>query len=103
VPKSLDYSEVPMFEPAETSARRFPRKLAILYYGREICCRELWKSILKFAAYLKKEGIGKGDRVAINLPNGPQFVIAFYGILRVNALVVATDPMLSAETLVSII
>jgi len=42
-------------------------------------------------------GIKKGDRVAIFLPNSPQFVIAYYGIMRANAIVVALDPMLSAE------
>jgi acyl-CoA synthetase (AMP-forming)/AMP-acid ligase II len=99
IPKSLDYPEVPMFELAETSARRFPDKPAIVYYGKEISYKALWESILRFATFLKQYGIGKGDRVAINLPNTPQFVIAYYGIMRANAIAVSTDPMLSAEGL----
>ena len=99
LPESLDYPEIPLFEPAQTAAARYPRKAALVYYGREVTYAELWESILKFAAYLNRIGIGKGDRVAINLPNTPQFVIAYYGILRANAVVVSTDPMLSPEGL----
>lgn len=99
LPKSLDYPEIPLFEPAQTTAARYPDKAAIVYYGREVTYKELWDSILKFASYLKRIGIRKGDRVAINLPNCPQCVIAYYGILRANAIVVSTDPMLSADGL----
>jgi acyl-CoA synthetase (AMP-forming)/AMP-acid ligase II len=97
LPKTLDYPETPMFEVVETSARRYPEKPAIIYYGKIITYRELWESILSFAGYLNMIGIKKGDRVAIFLPNSPQFVIAYYGIMRANAIVVALDPMLSAE------
>jgi fatty-acyl-CoA synthase len=103
LPRSLDYPEVPMFEPAETSARRYPDKPVIIYYGREISYREFWDSVLKFATYLKKIGIIKGDRVMLHLPNSPLFVIACYGIWRANAVVVAADPMLSAEGLKELI
>lgn len=99
LPKSLDYPEIPLFEPLEATAGRYPGKAAVIYYGREVSYRELWESVLKFSTYLKNAGIGKGDRVTINLPNTPQFVIAYYGILRANAIVVSTDPMLSAEGL----
>jgi len=76
LPKTLDYPETPMFEVVETSARRYPEKPAIIYYGKIITYRELWESILSFAGYLNMIGIKKGDRVAIFLPNSPQFVIA---------------------------
>ncbi|MDD5170594.1 MAG: AMP-binding protein, partial [Syntrophales bacterium] len=99
LPRTMEYPEIPMFESAEESAKRYPDKAAIIYYGREITYRELWDSILKFATYLYKIGVRKGDRVAINLPNSPHFVIAYYGILRANAIVVSTDPMLNAEGL----
>lgn len=99
LPKTIDYPEVPLFEPLEATAKRYPNKPAIIYYGRKISYREVWESVLKMATYLKGIGVRKGDRVAINLPNGPHFVIAYYGILRANAVVVSTDPMLSAEGL----
>ncbi len=99
LPRTMEYPEIPIFEAAEESARRFPNKSAIIYYGTEITYTELWNSILKFATYLKDIGVRKGDRVAINLPNSPHFVIAYYGILRANAVVVSTDPMLNDEGL----
>jgi len=86
-----------MFEVVETSARRYPEKPAIIYYGKIVTYKELWESILSFAGYLNTIGIKKGDRVAVFLPNSPQFVIAYYGIMRANAIVVALDPMLSSE------
>ena len=103
LPKSLDYPEVPLFEPVETSSRRFPDKPAIIYYGREMTYRELWESILRFASCLREAGVTKGDRVALHLPNSPHFVIAFYGILRANGIAVSADPMLSAEGLRALI
>ena len=99
LPKSLDYPEIPLFEPLGVTAGRYPDKAAIIYYGASITYQELWDSVLKFATYLKRVGIKKGDRVAVNLPNCPQFIIAYYGILRANAIVVSTDPMLSGDGL----
>ncbi len=99
LPRWMDFPETTLFELAEESARRFPSKSAIIYYGKVITYGELLESILKFATYLKGIGIRKGDRVAINLPNSPHFVVAFYGTMRANAIVVSTDPMLNAEGL----
>ncbi len=98
-PKTLDYPKTPAFEAVETSAKRYPDKAAVIYYGKRISYRELWESILAFAGYLSNAGIKKGDRVAIYLPNCPQFVIAYYGIMRANAIAVTIDPMLNAEGL----
>ena len=47
---------------------------------------------LKFAAYLKELGLKKGDRVAISLPNCPQSVISYFGILIAGGIVVQTNP-----------
>ncbi len=101
--KSLDYPETPLFEAVETAAKRFPEKSAIIYYGQRISYADLWKSILTFSAYLHQNGIQKGDRVAIYMPNTPQFVIAYFGILRANAIVVTIDPMLKSEGLTKVI
>ncbi|KAF0159407.1 MAG: fadD-2 [Syntrophaceae bacterium] len=99
LPKSLDYPEVPVFETLEVTAKRYPHKATVIYYGSEITYQALWDSSLKLASYLKDIGIQKGDRVAIHLPNTPHAVIAYYGILRANAIVVSIDPMVSADGL----
>ena len=46
----------------------------------------------RFAAGLQAQGVKKGDRVLLFMPNCPQFVIAFYGALRAGAIVVPTNP-----------
>lgn len=92
--KTLDYPRVPLFEFAETSARRFGKKASIIYYGGKITYEELLDAIERFATYLNKAGVVKGDRVAIYAQNSPQFVIAFFGIMRANAVAVPLNPML---------
>lgn len=99
LPKSLVYPQVPLFEFVETSARRYPDKPAIIYYGNRITFRELKEQVDRVAGALHALGVQKGDRVALYMQNCPQFVIAFYGILRANAVVVPINPMLLPEEL----
>lgn len=98
-PKTIDYPDSLMFEAVGTTAAMFPNKAAVIYYGREITYNELWHGILTFSGYLEEIGVKKGDRVAIYLPNTPQFIIAYYGIMRANAVAVTIDPMLRPDGL----
>jgi len=94
LPKSLDYPQVPLWDFLATSARRYPDKPAIIYYGNRISYRQLKQEAEQVAAGLAAKGVRKGDRVALYMQNAPQFIIAFYGILRANAMVVPLNPML---------
>jgi len=99
LPHELDYPKVPLCEFLETSARRYPDKAAVLYYGRRLSYRDLWEQSLALAATLHRMGISRGDRVALYLQNTPHYVVGFYGILRANAVVVPLNPMLVEEEL----
>lgn len=66
---------------------------AIIYYGREVSYRELDELSEGFANELRALGVAKGDRVAVFLPNCPQFHIAFYGILKCGAVYVPISPL----------
>lgn len=99
VTKTLDYPSVPLFEFVETSARRYPDKTAILYYGKSITYSELLDSIERFATFLNRKGIQKGDRVALYLQNSPHFVISYFGTMRANGIVVPLNPMLTENEL----
>ena len=66
---------------------------AIIYYGNRLNYAQLSSLANRFAAALQRLGVQKGDRVAIALPNIPQYPIAFYGALRVGAVVVPTNPL----------
>lgn len=93
IPHTLTYEEIPIQEFLTRSATNYPDNIAIHFMGKEMKYAELYESALKFANYLQTLGIQKGDRVAIMLPNCPQGVIAFYGILYAGGIVVQTNPL----------
>ncbi|QCI66601.1 AMP-binding protein [Phreatobacter stygius] len=76
-----------------------PDKTAVNFYGARLSYAELDRLSDRFAALLVEKGIGKGDRVAVYLPNCPQFFIAFYGILKLGAIHVPVNPMFKATEL----
>lgn len=81
-------------------ARRQPDKAAILFYGRAISYRELDEMSDRFAALLARLGARKGDRVAVFLPNCPQFFFCFHGILKAGCVHVPVNPIFTAPELV---
>ncbi|MCM3611424.1 long-chain-fatty-acid--CoA ligase [Planococcus sp. MERTA32b] len=93
IPKTLDYESKPVQEYLTHTYETSPEKTAIHFMGKEMTYKELYDSSMKFASYLQGLGIKKGDRVAIMLPNSPQAVIGFYGILYAGAVVVMTNPL----------
>ena len=93
MPKHLEIPQIPLQEILHKSANEFPQKTAISYGGREITYAQLELLSNQFANSLVKLGVKKGDRVAIFLPNTPQFVIAYFGTLRTGAVVSAISPL----------
>lgn len=100
LPHSLTLPETSVFYNLEVSAKRYPQKTAIFYYGSDISYRRLHEEAERMAGYLQGElGVSKGDRVLLYMQNSPQFVVAFYAILRLGAVVVPVNPMLVTEEL----
>lgn len=93
LPKSLDYPEVPIFTLLENTARRVPKKKAVIFYGYEITYGELNEWSDRFANALASMGVKKGDRVGLFLENCPQFIVAYYGALKAGAILVPINPM----------
>ncbi len=93
VPKQLKYPEAPVFELLRKSANLHPKKVAIAYLDGELSYAELDVLSDKFASSLAGLGVQNGDRVALFLPNIPQFVIAYYGILKAGAVLTAISPL----------
>jgi long-chain acyl-CoA synthetase len=93
VPKRIEYPQVPLQEILHKSALIFPQKTAIAYGEQEITYSQLDELSNKFANAIAKLGVEKGDRVAIFLPNIPQFIIAYFGILKAGAIVTAISPL----------
>jgi long-chain acyl-CoA synthetase len=76
----------------ENSADRFPGNPVIIFGDRVIRYRELREKVHQMAAALQALGVGKGDRVAIMLPNCPELIITFYAALTIGAIVVMGNP-----------
>ncbi|MFN0159671.1 MAG: alpha/beta fold hydrolase [Burkholderiales bacterium] len=90
----------PITRTLEAAARRFARTSACEFYGREISYRALNRLSNRFASGLERLGVGHGERVAIVLPNSPQALIAYYGVLKLGAVAVFVNPLFSRDELV---
>ena len=76
---------------------KYPHKTALAYMGVEITFAELDQYANRFADMLRTNGLTKGDVVGINLPNIPEYVIAWLGTLRAGCVVSGVSPLLSPE------
>lgn len=93
VPAQLSIPDVSLTWLLDTAARRYPSRSALIYYGTKISYAQLVSWTKHFAMELLRLGVQRGDRIAIALPNIPQYLIAFYGALRAGAVVVPTNPL----------
>ncbi|MEE8355394.1 MAG: AMP-binding protein, partial [Candidatus Bathyarchaeia archaeon] len=97
VPISLSYPEIPIHAFLENSARKYPDRTAAIFYGNRIPYSRLWDESLSLAGALRGLGLEKGDRVALLLPNVPQFIIAYNGILAAGGVTVPINPLNPVE------
>lgn len=95
VPKQIDYPEVPLFYFLEDNVQKYPDTPCTIFKGAKISYREMNEITDRLAAGLADLGVKKGDRVGIFMPNTPQFVMAYFAILKLGAVVVATNPLYS--------
>ena len=89
----MKYPQVPLQELLRESAENFPEKIAVAHDGQEITYDQLNALSNQFANSLLEMGVEKGDRVAIYLPNIPQFVIGYFGALKAGAVATAISPL----------
>ncbi|WP_433276073.1 class I adenylate-forming enzyme family protein [Pseudonocardia xinjiangensis] len=94
VPATLEYPEVPVGAVLAGSARRFGGRTAVHFAGRELSFAQIHERACAFANALRGAGVGRGDVVALHLPNCPQYPIAYYGVLLAGATFSPTNPLL---------
>ena len=99
VPEFMDYPNTNLPEVLSEKARQFPDNTAIIFKDRRISYKEYDRAVNQTANILRKFGVQKGDRVAIHLPNCPQFAFSFFAILRLGAVVVPCNPTYKAREL----
>ncbi|MGH2621384.1 MAG: AMP-binding protein, partial [Anaerolineales bacterium] len=93
VPSTIEVPEIPLHAFLEQSAQAYPDRTCTVFKGAKLSYRQMDQLADRLAAGLAARGVKKGDRVAIFMPNSPQFVIAFFGILKAGGVVVATNPL----------
>ncbi len=99
-PRHLSLPKTHLFYNAEVSAARYPDKPFLVFYDTPVTFGQFRDEAERIAGYLQNEcGVKKGDRVLLYLQNSPQFVLAYYGILRADAVVVPVNPMNMTEEL----
>lgn len=99
VSPTVELPDHPLAWVLEESARKSPNNVAIMFQGKTINYRELNEAADAVAAGLVASGFKKGDRAVIYMPNTPQFVMIYFGILRAGGIVIATNPLYSEREL----
>ena len=100
VPKTLSVPRTSLYYNLEVSARRYPDKAAIFYYGSALSYAQLERESAALAGYLQQRcNVKRGDRVLLYAQNSPQFIIGYYAILRADGVVVPANPMTKSEEL----
>ncbi|MCQ3976208.1 MAG: long-chain fatty acid--CoA ligase [Anaerolineae bacterium] len=106
VPVSIEYPRRPVDQFLRQSAQQHPERTALIFGGmapwlgeqhRRLSYHELDALADRFAAGLQQQGLQKGDRVVLYMPNCPQYVIAYYGTLRAGGIVVPSNPLYVAR------
>jgi long-chain acyl-CoA synthetase len=93
IPTDFLFPKLPLTRLLDDAAASFPTHVALAFLGTKITYKHLKDEVDRFASVLAGLGVGKGDRVAIVLPNCPQNVITFFAALRLGAVVVEHNPL----------
>ncbi|HZW03996.1 MAG TPA: long-chain fatty acid--CoA ligase [Anaerolineaceae bacterium] len=93
VPATLIYPAVPVHRFFEQAAQQYPERACTVFQDHTITYRQMEALVDRLARGLVTLGVRKGDRVAVMMPNLPQFVLSFYAILKAGGVVVALNPL----------
>ena len=99
LPHAITLPATSLWDNLATNARRYPDKPALVFFGSTVTYAQLAAGAERVAARLAALGVQRGDRVVLCMQNCPQLVMAHFGILRANAVVVPVNPMNRAEEL----
>lgn len=92
IPRHLEYPEITLGELLSISSEKFPHQVCIQSESKKYTFRQVDIITDRIRDGLLALGFKKGDRIALLLPNIPQFVLAFFGIVKMGGVVVAVNP-----------
>jgi len=93
LPSEIDIPDISLIQAFDKAVEKWRNKTALIFYGKKMSYLELKDQIDRFATALYDLGIRKGDTVALFLLNCPQFVIAYFGALRIGAVLTPISPV----------
>lgn len=99
VPESVEIIEESINDAFDRATDKFSNRTAVIFYGNKISYKQLREMSDRFAAGLASVGVKKGDRVAFYLLNSPQFIIAYFGVLKAGATVTPISPIYTSGEL----
>ncbi len=99
VPKTLALPHRPLHRLFHSTVRRHGSRPALIFVGHTLSYRQLDHEANRLANALRSLGVETGSRVMLLLPNTPQYVIAYYAILKAGGTVVVTSPVNDREEL----
>jgi long-chain acyl-CoA synthetase len=99
-PHTIAIPNIPLHQLLRSTSRRFPRNPALIFEGKKISYKQLQEDVSRFALALQNIGVNAGDRVMLLLPNLPQLVIAYFGILEIGAVAVFSHPITDEDELI---
>ena len=100
LPHDMALPETSLYGNLAATATRYPEKTAVNYYDTPLSYARFRQEVDALAGFLQQRaGVKRGERVLLFMQNSPQFMIAFYAILRADAMVVPVNPMNLTEEL----
>jgi long-chain acyl-CoA synthetase len=99
VPLHLTYPHIPLYYLLDETAAKSPANSCTNFFGKRLTYQQIKELSDRLAAGIGSLGIRKGNRVVLLLPNSPQFLIAYYGLLKAGAVVVPLNPLSSEREL----
>src|SRR5262245_53978502 len=103
VPRTLNYPSTTLGRMLDQTADRFSEATAIIYHDRHWTYKELRAEVNRMAGGLARLGVRKNDRVVMALPNCPEYVICFFAIQKLGAVVVNAGPLMGLDDLQNLI
>ncbi len=94
---NLDYPRISLYEHIRRSTAENSDLVALVFFSKEISFRQMQENIDRMAAAFTDLGLLKGDRVALMLPNCPEYVYSYYAAMKIGAIVVQLNPLYKRE------
>ncbi|MEM2204370.1 MAG: long-chain fatty acid--CoA ligase [Sulfolobales archaeon] len=93
VPTDVEIRPFPLYEILDKAVKEYPDREAQIFFGRGISYRTLGDHSDRLAKAFKELGVGKGDVIAIHMPNNPAYTVTFFAALKIGAVVSPMNPL----------